>query len=607
VMTPDDDLTPSLLQAFTDRHLATAPSGQFLAEQEASDAATKDAERQTAARDWLRTQGLGDSVPSPNDYDYGRMFDDGIYPSKDAAGRVPLPPQYWKPGRMLIGGRDIATGQRIASRVPLEDRILSGVEDDEPDDGDGISTLTQDDIAELSSRERRVLEAWMESHGVMIAAGPSQTRTDAPTGYYPKPNRPPTLDDLKQRGTDVWDVLAGALKGGVAQTLGLPGDVESLIRMLTGGEQVMPTTEDMEKKLPPVIPPTLSSLVTGGGQREANAAYGETAGEFIGLGKAPTAIAKGVVKGAQALGPTAGDMARRGAEKVVDGAGGRTHVVPPDNRASATGAQPAMTTKKEYAIDHRPMTVEGGAAQLHDLTTSFGEDVYGPNALQFYGSGDTREKRVLSVLKQIRGKPDAMVTIYRGVPAGTAGKINAGDWVTLDKAVAADYGPEVVSMQVPASHVTSWSDSLLEFGYYPPKAKVVPPDNRAPATGAQPAMTPDAFRSSVFPVHKVQDSKKFEAIYRDMVKNGWTGRPILAIENDGAAFALTGSHRIAAAKKAGIDIPVIYVDETAAQTELRDGTFLFDNIGAGDDRVADMLREAGDARAADLMEMEFNP
>lgn len=131
-----------------------------------------------------------------------------------------------------------------------------------------------------------------------------------------------------------------------------------------------------------------------------------------------------------------------------------------------------MTTPKEYAIDHRPMTIEGGAAQLHDLTTAFGEDVYGPNALQFYGSGDAREKRVLAVLKQIRGKPDAMVTIYRGVPAGgSAGKINAGDWVTLDKAVAADYGPQVVSMQVPASHVTSWSDSLLEFGYYPPKAK----------------------------------------------------------------------------------------------------------------------------------------
>lgn len=313
MMTPDDDLTPSLLQAFTDRHLSMAPSGQFLAEQEASDAQAKDAEQQTAARDWLRTQGLGDSVPSPNDYDYPRMLADGVFPSKDAAGRVPLPPQYWKPGRMLIGGRDIATGQRIASRVPLEDRILSGVEDDEPDDGDGISTLTQDDIAELSSRERRAMESWMESHGVMIAAGPSQTRTDAPTGYYPKQNRPPTLDDLKQRGTDVWDTLAGALKGGVAQTLGLPGDVESLIRMLTGGEQVMPTTEDVEKKLPPVIPPTLSSLVTGGGQREANAAYGETAGEFIGLGKAPAVAvdaAKAAVKKAGTAAATIPDATK---------------------------------------------------------------------------------------------------------------------------------------------------------------------------------------------------------------------------------------------------------------------------------------------------------
>ena len=55
-MTPDDDLTPSLLQAFTDRHLSMAPSGQFLAEQEASDAQAKDAEQQTAARDWLRSK-----------------------------------------------------------------------------------------------------------------------------------------------------------------------------------------------------------------------------------------------------------------------------------------------------------------------------------------------------------------------------------------------------------------------------------------------------------------------------------------------------------------------------------------------------------------------
>ena len=203
-MTPDDDLTPHLSQAFADRYLATSPSGRYLAEQEAADSATRDAEHQSAAHEWLRSQGLGDALPSPEDYDYPAMIRDSVFPTKDGAGRVPLPPKYWKPGRMIVGGVDLATGQRILSRTPLEDRVLGdAIEADEaggPDVGDALSTLHVDDLAELSTRERRSLEAWMESHGVMIAAGPSQTRTDAPTGYYPRPNRPPTLDDLKAKG-----------------------------------------------------------------------------------------------------------------------------------------------------------------------------------------------------------------------------------------------------------------------------------------------------------------------------------------------------------------------------------------------------------------------
>ena len=138
--------------------------------------------------------------------------------------------------------------------------------------------------------------------------------------------------------------------------------------------------------------------------------------------------------------------------------------------AQATETRLNAVTKPEYGIDHRPMTVEGGASQLHDLTPSFGDDIYGPNALQFFGSGDPREKSVVGLLKKIRGNPDALVTIYRGVPDGAPQTINPGDWITLDKNAASDYG-RVVEMKVPASHVTSWSDSLLEFGYYPPGKK----------------------------------------------------------------------------------------------------------------------------------------
>lgn len=120
-----------------------------------------------------------------------------------------------------------------------------------------------------------------------------------------------------------------------------------------------------------------------------------------------------------------------------------------------------------YGMEHRPMADAGGAARLHDLTASFPSDIYGPNALHYYGSGDPREASVLRILKSLRGKPDAEVTIYRGIPDGAPGKINSGDWVTLDPRVAKEYGGQVVEMKVKAADITSWPDSLLEFGYFP--------------------------------------------------------------------------------------------------------------------------------------------
>lgn len=139
-----------------------------------------------------------------------------------------------------------------------------------------------------------------------------------------------------------------------------------------------------------------------------------------------------------------------------------------DNERAVSLALMAAPAPK-YGISHRPMQDAGGAARLHDLLPAFGDDIYGPNALQYFGSGDAREKAVVKMLSQLRGKPDAEITVYRGLPADAQGAINPGDWVTLSKQVAADYGPKVVEMRVPASHITSWADSLLEFGYYPPK------------------------------------------------------------------------------------------------------------------------------------------
>ena len=142
--------------------------------------------------------------------------------------------------------------------------------------------------------------------------------------------------------------------------------------------------------------------------------------------------------------------------------------LPMQREAGAVNFTPMKKPTNDYQIAHKPMDDAGGAARLHDLTVAFGDDIYGKNALQYFGSGDPREKSILEILKKIKGDPNAEVTIYRGVPEGASG-INPGDWVTLDPRVAADYGPNVVSVKVPASHVTSWADSLMEFGYFPPK------------------------------------------------------------------------------------------------------------------------------------------
>ena len=59
------------------------------------------------------------------------------------------------------------------------------------------------------------------------------------------------------------DMLAAALRGGVKTTLGMPGDLEGLGRMginAMGGSvdpnSVLPTTQDMDRHLPPLAPMT---------------------------------------------------------------------------------------------------------------------------------------------------------------------------------------------------------------------------------------------------------------------------------------------------------------------------------------------------------------
>ncbi len=98
------------------------------------------------------------------------------------------------------------------------------------------------------------------------------------------------------------DTLAGALRGTVAQSLGLPGDIESLVRLLTGGEQVLPTTERVSEMLPPVVPENAPDMVGySAAERRKTADVAGKLGEYNPILGAPEAVKIGV-KGAKAAG-----------------------------------------------------------------------------------------------------------------------------------------------------------------------------------------------------------------------------------------------------------------------------------------------------------------
>lgn len=107
------------------------------------------------------------------------------------------------------------------------------------------------------------------------------------------------------------------------------------------------------------------------------------------------------------------------------------------------------------------------------------------------------------------------------------------------------------------------------------------------------------------PPHGVENKEKFNELVDSMKTEGWVGRPVLYYDIGRGPEALTGSHRIAAAQKAGLlDIPVVkvtgdigdYVDELGKSiSELQ-------TLDAKE--LSQWLRNYGDETAAQLMELE---
>ena len=66
--------------------------------------------------------------------------------------------------------------------------------------------------------------------------------------------------------------------------------------------------------------------------------------------------------------------------------------------------------------------------------------------------------------------------------------------------------------------------------------------------------------------NEVTDEDKYDTLVASMQVDGWIGAPVIIINDpDGDPTAITGSHRIHAAREAGIDIPAIDLADLLAE------------------------------------------
>ena len=215
------------------------------------------------------------------------------------------------------------------------------------------------------------------------------------------------------------DTLAGALRGTVAQSLGLPGDLESLVRLLTGGEQVLPTTERVSEMLPPVVPPGAPDMVGySAAERRKTADVAGKLGEFNPIVGAPEVVKMGV-KGAKAIGRELGPAAADVLETQLRKAGMIMDIVP---EGPAQVVIPVKVGEREVKIPAQQASVLQRA--LKNLT---------PEEQAKFRS-DTATKFV-TILKQLPSKEEFGA-------AALAGKAKKGWYDGSTQAIIQVFGPD---------------------------------------------------------------------------------------------------------------------------------------------------------------------
>jgi hypothetical protein len=132
-------------------------------------------------------------------------------------------------------------------------------------------------------------------------------------------------------------------------------------------------------------------------------------------------------------------------------------------------------TTEEYRGSHKAPRKTNAA--IHELDKVM-PGVYEKDGWSVYGHGDSKlDKGTHKILAGLKGDEKKRVEVYRAVPQGTKGNINASDWVTPNR----DYA-DLHGLTLDGKHIiqkkTVWADelhndgnSIHEFGYNPREKK----------------------------------------------------------------------------------------------------------------------------------------
>lgn len=137
--------------------------------------------------------------------------------------------------------------------------------------------------------------------------------------------------------------------------------------------------------------------------------------------------------------------------------------------------------KPDYRMDHTAPGRDGYSQSIDNLSGLYPDDFYSLNGPMYYGTGEEiMDRKAWHILNRVKGRPNALIEIYRAAPKGTGKTITNGDWVTIVRDYAVEHGKanldgnyQIVSKIARARDVFTDANSILEQGYDNGKSEVV--------------------------------------------------------------------------------------------------------------------------------------